>query len=441
MVARIRPLHPIHLLSGALLALAAAVPAGAAGTPDPTFSGDGRANVQVHHIAAAAATAVAVAADGFVTAAGTTALGDDDFVVARLRSSGGLDSTFGTSGTAVVAFDQGGSNDDQLEEVALLAGGKIALLGGAAIGASEGLAVARLLANGQLDTTFPNQGKVVVGHPQWPQGVVSVHAAAVQPDGKYLFAGSCLKCTSNGDLRMNPFVARLHASGKIDKTFGVDGWAVGPWLATEPGLPPDQDDSAGDLAVDSTGRILALVKSYDMTGAVQVVRLLPNGSRDLTWSGDGVKVLSNDPFFFGSALGLDPVSGAVYCVLDGATGWSIPGIYRLLPTGEVDSNFSVNGHLDLADDVSVADLLVDTSGKLVAIGNSDGERFWLARILPNGTPDPSFHFDGFNEIEFDLTAGGADKGFDAALSGTKLVTVGSAMTFLGREAFAILRTD
>jgi uncharacterized delta-60 repeat protein len=441
MVARIRPLHPIHLLSGALLALAAAVPAGAAGTPDPTFSGDGRANVQVHHIAAAAATAVAVAADGFVTAAGTTTLGDDDFVVARLRSSGGLDSTFGTSGTAVVAFDQGGSNDDQLEEVALLAGGKIALLGGAAIGASEGLAVARLLANGQLDTTFPNQGKVVVGHPQWPQGVVSVHAAAVQPDGKYLFAGSCRKCRAGGDQMPNPFVARLHASGKLDKTFGTDGWAVGPWLATEAGLPPDQDDAAIDLAVDASGRIITLVKSFDMTGAVQVVRLLPNGNPDPAWSGDGVAVLANDPVYFASAVGLDPASGAVYSAVRGAGGWSEQMIYRLLPTGAIDSNFSVNGHLALADGVAVADLLVDASGKLLAVGNSDGERFWLARILPNGTPDPSFHFDGFNEIEFDLTAGGADKGFDAALSGTKLVTVGSAMTFLGREAFAILRTD
>ncbi len=53
-------LRPIHALAGALLALAAAIPSGAAGNPDPTFSGDGRANRPVSHGIGTVATAVAV---------------------------------------------------------------------------------------------------------------------------------------------------------------------------------------------------------------------------------------------------------------------------------------------------------------------------------------------------------------------------------------------
>lgn len=426
--------RPIHALAGALLALAAAIPSGAAGNPDPTFSGDGRANVQFHGIGTVA-TAVAVGADGSILVAGTTTTGDDDFVVAKLRSSGGLDATFGSGGTSLIAFDLGGSNDDQLEEVALLADGKIVLLGGAANGASEGLAVTRLLANGQPDSTFAIGGKRVIGHPQWPQGVVSVSAAAVQRDGKFLFAGSCRQCPAGGEVNSNPFVARLLANGKLDTSFGSDGWVVGPWVAP---FMPDEHDGVLQLAADPSGRILALVKSYDISGPVQVVRLLASGALDPSWSGDGVAVLAFDPVYDALALGLDPASGAVYSAFQGA---DAVRIRRLLPNGATDTNFAYFGTLTLAEDVRVADLLVDASGKLLAVGDADQERFWLARILANGTPDSSWSGDGFNEIEFNLISGGDDIGYAAALSGAKLVTVGSAVTLFGAEALAILRTD
>jgi uncharacterized delta-60 repeat protein len=263
-----------------------------------------------------------------------------------------------------------------------------------------------------------------------------VFAAAVQPDGKYLFAGSCRFCPASDYFTAKPFVARLRANGSIDKTFGADGWALGPWLSES----ESEVHAVRDLTVDSTGRIFALVKSGDPTGAVQVVRLLQDGRLDPTWSGDGVAVLSDDPLRYGSELGLDPASGAVYAAIHDIHD-DVERIHRLLATGEIDFNFSIDGRLQLADGVHVAEMLVDPSGKLLAIGDADGERFWLARILPNGTPDLTFHFDGFNQVEFDLAVGGADCGVDAILSGTKLVTVGSAMTQLGREAFAILRTD
>lgn len=436
MLATHRRFHPLPVLAGALLTLAATIPAGAAGNPDSTFSGDGRATVQLPHGLGAVATAVAVEAHGSVLAAGTTTIGDDDFVVAKLSSTGGLDTAFGSGGTAFVAFDLGGSKDDHLEEVALLAGGKIALLGGASTGTSQSLAVARLLANGQPDSFFGTGGKRVVGHPQWPTGVVYVRAAAVQADGKYLFAGSCRQCPAGSDQNSNPFVARLLANGTLDTSFGSGGWVVGPWVTP---FMPDQHDGVRHLAVDSSGRILAQVSSLDVSGSVQVVRLLPSGALDASWSGDGVAVLATDPVYEVHALGVDPASGAVYSAF-GVSGTGVE-IRRLLPNGTTDANFAYFGTLNLADDVTVADLLVDPSGKLLAVGDTDGERFWLARILPNGTPDGSFHFDGFNEVEFNLTPNGDDIGYAAALSGTKLVTVGSAMSLLSNEALAILRTD
>ncbi len=430
-----RRFRPLPVLAGALLTLAATIPADAAGNPDPTFSGDGRATVQFPHGLGAVATAVAVSGHGSVLAAGTTTIGDDDFVVAKLSSTGGLDTTFGSGGTASVAFDLGGSKDDHLEEVALLADGKIVLLGGASTGTSEGLAVARLLSNGQPDPFFGSGGRRVVGHSHWPTGVVYVKAAAVQADGKFLFAGSCRQCPAGSEQNSNPFVARLLANGTVDTSFGSGGWVVGPWVTP---FMPDEHDGVVQLAVDSSGRILAQVKSYDISGPVQVVRLLANGSLDSSWSGDGVAVLAFDPVYSALALGVDLASGAVYSAFQGA---DAVRIRRLLPNGTTDPNFAYLGTLVLSAAVTVADLLVDSSGRLLAVGDADQERFWAARILANGTPDNSWSGDGFNEFEFDLKPGGDDIGYAAAFSGTKLVTVGSAMTLLGTEALAVLRTD
>src|SRR5262249_26238123 len=113
------------------------------------------------------ATSLALQPDGKIVVAGFSqynATGDYDFAVARLLSNGVLDPSFDTDGKQTVAFDRGGSNNDQANGVALQPDGKIVLAGISQINSTGNydFAVARLLSNGALDPSFDTDGRQTV---------------------------------------------------------------------------------------------------------------------------------------------------------------------------------------------------------------------------------------------------------------------------------------
>lgn len=121
--------------------------------------------------APAATTPLAVASDlvllpdGSILLAGAAAhVGGSglDMAVARLTSTGALDTTFGTGGWAFVAFDQGGQLNDAAASIAIDADGRIVIAGQYEDSANVSIGVARLLADGSLDATFGTQGRVKV---------------------------------------------------------------------------------------------------------------------------------------------------------------------------------------------------------------------------------------------------------------------------------------
>ena len=75
---------------------------------------------------------MALQADGKIVLGGYAAVnatGNFDFAAARLTTAGGLDTTFSGDGLATVAFDQGRTNEDKANGVAVQANGKIILSG------------------------------------------------------------------------------------------------------------------------------------------------------------------------------------------------------------------------------------------------------------------------------------------------------------------------
>jgi uncharacterized delta-60 repeat protein len=116
------------------------------GSPDHTFSGDGRKAIGFGNPTGNdQANGVALQHDGKIVAAGVsdqTATGLD-FAVARFTTNGGLDSTFSGDGRKTIAF---GSGDDFGRAVAIQGNGRIVVAGIADLGASgENFALARLL--------------------------------------------------------------------------------------------------------------------------------------------------------------------------------------------------------------------------------------------------------------------------------------------------------
>ena len=182
---------------------------------------------------------------------------NDTFALARYTRSGALDQTFGTGGKVTTSF---GRPSTAAFAVALQADGRIVAAGGT----SGGIALARYEANGSLDPTFGDGGRVVTdlhSHVQWASAIV------IQPDGKLVVSGSTRQLGSYADF----LVARYTASGALDQSFGngglvstdfQPGWtdyafgvALGPGskiVAAGVGLPGDAGGPASSTSPSTT---------------------------------------------------------------------------------------------------------------------------------------------------------------------------------------------
>lgn len=186
-----------------------------AGAPDPTFEGDGYATPSFVPAGANSEIAfgVAVQPDGRILLAGSV-LRDPalptEAIVARFKTNGSLDDTFGNGLTGFFYGHSLATANDSCETVSVARDGKIL----AACSADDGgmhPVVMRLLANGQLDPTFgPRAG--------WsPIALIgsSAHDVHELADGRLLLTGE------TGDGRL--FVVRLQSDGTLDSSFGPNG--------------------------------------------------------------------------------------------------------------------------------------------------------------------------------------------------------------------------
>ena len=140
--------------AGAGLALAAS------GDFDRTFSGNGIAKTGFapggHGFGSA--NAVAVQRNDRIVIAGSTGQ-SANFGLARFRSNGKLDRSFGDEGTVRVDF---GGAEETAEDLAVQDDGRILVVGEAWVGGRELIGVARLRPSGELDPSFGTGGTAIV---------------------------------------------------------------------------------------------------------------------------------------------------------------------------------------------------------------------------------------------------------------------------------------
>src|SRR5262245_49272914 len=130
-----------------------------AGALDTTFSGDGKATqgLFTHVLAPESGNAMAVQADGKIVVAGTLTPNEtlSYLAVYRYNPDGSLDSTFDNDGK--VLLDAG--SDERAFAVAIQADGKIVVAGDVFVpGASRSFLAVRLNANGSPDASFNGDG-------------------------------------------------------------------------------------------------------------------------------------------------------------------------------------------------------------------------------------------------------------------------------------------
>src|ERR1035441_9106335 len=299
------------------------------------------------------------------------AVGLASAAAAAAGTAGSLDPTFGKGGIVLtnLSLNAAGSQIQAVpSDAALLPNGDIVVAGN--------FGLVRYLPNGSLDTSFGTAGLAQLP----PTGIASFPPGlAIQPDGKYLWAGEATAPNgSNGSFA----AVRVNANGTRERTVGTGG------LATT-AFPNSNVQGADAVLVQPNGKIVlggeALQNSYHAPADAALARFNPDGTLDQTF-GSGGQVLSTASIGNITTLGLDAAGDIVV----------LPAHAEFSPNGQLDSTvtpaaitasshgrsaaFLASGQYVLGNSVGVARHDVDIR---VQRFNADGS---LAAAPPSAPP-------------------------------------------------------
>ena len=339
------------------------------GTPDPTFGNNGM--VLGAQGANEAGFAVAIAQDGNIVVAGRR---DGNMMVSRFKPTGALDSKFGTGGIAVADF----GGEDTAYSLAIAASGAIVAGGGsvqppAAAGGTptDAFAFARFLSNGRPDPFFGRSGQALFA--QGAGGNVA-GAVAIDQSGRIVAAGP-----SEGD---RVAVVRLTANGTEDASFGTNGVLVVPQLVTIGDVAGDgliRPDRSIGVAAQPGGAVLVSNRSPE--GDFGIARVLPDGTLDPSFGGDGVTTVD-----FGGEDDADQLllqgSGEIFALGTTSAGGSQLAVAALAPDGSLITSFGEGGKFTVeatptqaSRELHIGDLVLRAFGSLqggrLVLGGSD----------------------------------------------------------------------
>jgi len=299
--------------------------------------------------------ALALQSDGKIVVGGEFSLfnGTARSSIARLNADGTLDTSFLAAAT--------GSQTGVVRALALQPDGKI-VIGGSftSVNNTARNRIARLNANGTLDTAFLATGTGVSG---------PVQAISVQSDGKILIGGDFTSFNANVRRR----VARLNSDGTLDAAF----------LATDAGA----NDQVFALALQSDGKVLigGFFTTVNGTTRNRIARLNTDGTLDTaflaTAAGANYSV---------RAIAVQPdgriVIGGDFGNYNGAYRGNIA---RVKSDGSLDETF-INFNSGANSRVSA--LALQTDGKVIIGGFfstvNDVLRGGVGRLISDSSPNP-----------------------------------------------------
>jgi uncharacterized delta-60 repeat protein len=369
---------------------------GPTGQLDETFDGDG---LQATAPFGGPGSRMVMQPDGkFIIVGGTFT----SFIGARFNADGTPDTSFGSAGR-ITTDVTGASRIQYARAVAVQPDGKIVVAGDATLANNtRAAALARYLADGSLDPSFGGDGLVheaaVAGH---------IFAMAIQPDGKIVVAGQSLVSGNAADLA-DMLVARFHADGSLDSSFGVAGSMVfdvtsGTDLVRNIVLLPD-----GSMVVAGENN------SSDPADQTGVAKLTADGTLDASFGTGGR--LSFVAANVGQGLALQP-DGKL--LLAGGT-TSFPSSFalmRLEADGSYDEGFGNDGAVTHrtststtgAGDIAYA-IALNPDGRIYVAGASGSinQDFGLVRFTAEGVVDATFGTNGVSIVDFDGLGDGAE---------------------------------
>jgi uncharacterized delta-60 repeat protein len=353
---------------------------------------------------------------------------DQDFAIARYSADGTLDASFGEKG--LITTDFNGSSDEARSIV--LQGDKIIIAGYTfnPVSGNSDFALARYTADGELDFTFGNQGKVTT---DFNGNYNGVDAMVLQGD-KIIVAGNV---SNPVDFNNDFALARYTTDGTLDSSFGVNGLVTTDFNNT--------DDEARSIALQGDKIIVAGITYLpDFTTDYVLARYTADGILDASFGEHG-KVTTD---FNGSndearsiVLQDDKIIVAGNTV-NPDNGNNDYALVRYTADGALDASFGTNGKVtsdlnNFSDDQANAIALQDD--KMIVAGYTSisfNRDFALARYTTDGTLDSSFGEQGLLTGYF---ASSQTYFTSTAIQGNKIIAVGYALNSNGNDDFILAR--
>ncbi len=335
-----------------------------------------------------------------------------------------LDITFGSGGLVSTDFN---SLNEHGTAMVIQPDGKIILVGSGIINTADHMdfCIARYHTDGSLDMSFGIDGKANFEITNFENTLKRDYASgvALQSDGKILICGISPK--ENLSTARNDFtIIRLNTDGSLDTSYATNGI-----LRIEFGA---QGSIALAMAMQSDDKAVVVGTMSDGSAAdMAIARINTDGTLDNTFSGDGKQTIN---------IGISDQANAIAIQNDGniilagstadLTG-NVIALARLLENGTLDPTFGTSGKVvtNLPSlDERLSSVLVQPDGKIIGAGTSfyPGQSFIVVRYNADGSLDPSFGTSGATTVNINTQ----DIANDAALqSDGKIIVVGSSTDF------------
>lgn len=229
--------------------------------------------------------------------------------------------------------------------------------------------VSKLTANGTLDQTFGNNGKVQLPNNSY------LNEAKVQSDGKLVVFGF-----TNTEAAA---ISRILPNGQLDNSFGTNGTVIIPSLVTDQNYA-----SYGIILQNDKILVHAIRYIQNIQHSHIILRLTTNGSLDNTFGNNGYVTTQGSP------------AGRTFVRMDNQSNimcFSSNGgfIQKFNSNGQPITSFGNNGTAPLLDANgygygNTSAVFVDSNNKILFSLGSDDK---LLRINPDGSLDNTFNYN------------------------------------------------
>lgn len=361
---------------------------------------------------------VALQADGKIVVA-AMAQDSTEFIVVRLLPNGTLDTTFAGTGKAITPMVESGKTVE-VQSLAIQNDGKIVVAGRREVDANNSsIALVRYTADGSLDTSFGNEGKVITA---LGTGADEANDIDIQKDGKIIVVGKSF----NGKVD-DAVVVRYQANGTLDNTFGIKGvttFSLGDGGTVLYALERQEDGGI-------------LVAGSSQNGSYQnfvLARLLSSGILDNSFGNGSGKVVVSFGEVNSEAYSIEIQSDGNILLggyAEKSKDYPLFALARLSNNGTIDATFGSDGKIltgisSLSNAEKITQIELQNDGKIIAIGDSTPSRGNSQGAIVRYLGDPPSHAE-INVAQEDITIptrGSFDFGITSqGISSTKTFTV------------------